>query len=112
MLHRRFFRWGFRGRRVAVSGGLLVARSTADPASAAESEQVSFKIFFTVCCPLAHGPMYLVALLCGAPLINVVDSCTIYLMSIRCRNKLSFDYESFTVKTQRKSLKKSTAEVW
>ena len=33
---------GFRGRRVAMSGGLPAARLTIDPASAAESEQVSY----------------------------------------------------------------------
>jgi hypothetical protein len=44
----KFFSVGFRGRRVAALSGLPAARSTADPASAAKSEQVSslFSIFF------------------------------------------------------------------
>ena len=37
-----FLRWEFRGRRVAMSGGLPAALLTVDPASAAESEQASF----------------------------------------------------------------------
>ena len=51
--HRFFYGGGFRGRRVAVSGGLLAARSTADPAGAAESEQVilHFVGLLLPCCP-------------------------------------------------------------
>jgi len=74
---------GFRGRRFAVSGGLPAARLTADPASAAESEQASFSFSFDFCCLRAHGPCIY---RCRALPINVVDTYAIYVVSIQRRS--------------------------
>jgi len=59
-----FFGGGFRGRRVAVSGGLPVARSTAGPASAAESEQGVLSNFLRLSLP------------CGAAVSGTAHKCS------------------------------------
>ena len=71
-----------------MSGGLPAARSTSNPASAAESEQVVLiflMTFFWSSCPWPHVSSWR---RCRAPLINIVDPCAINVTSIRCKIRL------------------------